>query len=839
MSQQDKQGRPPQRGRPIIDRPRLLAKLELAEGRTILLIAPAGYGKTLLLRQWGRARPEMIWYIADASATDPAGFAIGLARALEPVCPTLPAHLEQLLLALSNPTRQLARIVDAFLPALAGPALHALVIDDYHVLAESAACERFVRAIRNRMEGCLIVASRSRPAWANARAELYGAVVEIGMDELAFTPNEVTEVLSERHATLKTRLLREAQGWPAVVGIAAVVETPEGRPENMLLPTLFRFFAEELFSAAPVVLQDRLQTLALLPSLSPITTREVFGKDAPILLDEALTRGFASMGDRDPEFHPLIREYLLSKLAGRDDMHARVNDAVALSLRLHDFSHAFALIMLFDRPDLLSAFIESAFRPLIRAGRVQTLEQVSAYAKSHGLDLAPLVTLIDAELAFRDGALERAQSLASYAAETIEARHALASRAHLLSGQALHLAADYIAASERFRIAHATAQESDDAREALWALTVTAIFSETADVSDAISELKHRRNDSPTDLLRATAGEMMYRRYSDGVAQPLDVEHAMHVLNSVPDVRVRTSFVHIHAYEQMLKANYDVGRRFAEQGYEEAKHYQLAWSLPYFEWIIAACSLGSRDFTTAARFLRRLERVAHATDDGHSILNAAVLRARLLLATQRPHEARDALLIDDNRRANPAMKAEFLATTALVRAVLGDTDAAAANAAQAVEMTEAVEVHAFAAAVGAVCHHNRAATLEAFHTASRLGVWDGFVCAIRSAPALLEILADNEECRPSLQTLLIRTRDFDLARRAGIEIGQRLRFREAKLSPREIEILQLVKQGLKNREIAKMLFISEATVKVHIRHIREKTGTRSRTEAAAQIVIDS
>jgi DNA-binding NarL/FixJ family response regulator len=53
------------------------------------------------------------------------------------------------------------------------------------------------------------------------------------------------------------------------------------------------------------------------------------------------------------------------------------------------------------------------------------------------------------------------------------------------------------------------------------------------------------------------------------------------------------------------------------------------------------------------------------------------------------------------------------------------------------------------------------------------------------------------------------------------------------LSGREIEVLQQVARGNRNREIAEHLFISEETVKVHIKHIMEKLGASDRTEAVA------
>jgi DNA-binding NarL/FixJ family response regulator len=66
--------------------------------------------------------------------------------------------------------------------------------------------------------------------------------------------------------------------------------------------------------------------------------------------------------------------------------------------------------------------------------------------------------------------------------------------------------------------------------------------------------------------------------------------------------------------------------------------------------------------------------------------------------------------------------------------------------------------------------------------------------------------------------------------------GDRQQLPAPRLTERELEVLRLVARGLNNRDIAKQLFISENTVKNHIRNILEKLQLHSRMEAVVYAV---
>ena len=96
-------------------------------------------------------------------------------------------------------------------------------------------------------------------------------------------------------------------------------------------------------------------------------------------------------------------------------------------------------------------------------------------------------------------------------------------------------------------------------------------------------------------------------------------------------------------------------------------------------------------------------------------------------------------------------------------------------------------------------------------------------------------VADELRARPLREELEA------LARRARIDLGTRERFQTApdaqlqqlELTPREIEVLALLGDGLTNREIGGELFISDKTASVHVSRILSKLAVPNRAAAAA------
>jgi DNA-binding NarL/FixJ family response regulator len=107
------------------------------------------------------------------------------------------------------------------------------------------------------------------------------------------------------------------------------------------------------------------------------------------------------------------------------------------------------------------------------------------------------------------------------------------------------------------------------------------------------------------------------------------------------------------------------------------------------------------------------------------------------------------------------------------------------------------------------------------------------VVAYRASPRLLRSLPSDREWTGLISSAVRGAHDTNLALQAGIHLaGEPTQPRLELLTVREEEVLELLGLGLSNAEIGKRLFISQSTVKVHVRHVLRKLEVKNRIQAA-------
>ena len=821
------------RGRRIIERPRLIKLLDESEAQMILLLAPAGYGKTTLARQWAKTLNGVIWVTLTPAHRDVVTLAEDIATGIESLGGTSTEFIREYLRAQSNPQRAAHGVALELSKQMNEVGVRWLIVDDCQEIAGATEACALISALTERLKWCrMLMASRARPAWTRPRQVVYGKVTEFDRADLAMTRDEVAEILGPR--TDLAELALEAEGWPAVLGLVAALESTA--PLRSPMPeALHRYLAEELFQSASETLRENLLTMALLPRLSTELLASEFGARRSQIVRRANRLGFIT-GGAETELHPLLREFLLSKLLENPNAEARVRKAISRSIEANEWEHALGLVLRFNLSDLVDSVLTAAFSPLARRGLVGTLAAFASQVR-----LAPgfppaMVDLVNAEVAMREGHLVLAIDLADRAQRRLADGHLLRSRANVIIGQGHFLLAAYDEAEAAYTVAKANASDGRDAAEANHGLVQTKVFGERGDIVPALTALSEQRHESPTHLLRYATAELNRRRFDEGLGLPLGLDEALHALPSVDDPRARTSFTYSLAYAFALRADYDEAQGFLDLFLDDIRSFDLEFAIPYADWTAAMIALGLRRFGEADRSLQAVEDVSKRQHEGRHGVNARSLRARMLLQNGQKNEALEYVQRDVSLRLIPSWLGEYVATRALVLACLERTKEACSAADQAVGISNAAEVRMLASSARAICAINSNDSSAAVTLATQaiaLSVWDPVVCALRSSQPLADVFGAEETLRPITEVLYQQSRDQALARRAGFRTRSPHSPDEL-LTPREREVLGLIARGLRNHEISNALFIADSTTKVHVRHILEKLGVRTRAEAVAR-----
>jgi LuxR family maltose regulon positive regulatory protein len=812
--------------------------LDETNARTILLVAPAGFGKTTLARQWLDERRHG-WYRGSTASSDVAALAAGLAKASRALVPDAGSRMMERLGAVGAPPPTPGTLANLLGEDLTEwPADAWLVVDDYHFAMDSVASETFFEELMARCPVRMLVTSRERPSWATASRMLYGEILEVGRGVLALTHEEGRLVLHDRSVEEVAGLLALTEGWPAVIGLASL--SGEAVLSGAELPdTLYDYCAEELFQKFPVELRSALCTMALAPSISIELLRALFGREAALIAEAAEEGGFVTptrVGEFD--MHPLLRTFLLRKLEeqGEEDADRAIHELTAYLLRARQWDDALAVAAGTSDPALVEQAIDGALDDLIAEGRLETLKQWIAQARSDAP--SPILDLAEAEIAFREGDPAHAFLQATNAASQLPDGHLRLSRAWFRAGQSAHFLDRVEEAQELCELARATAVTPRDAKDALWGLFNAGLDLDDATVGVLLRKIEGLRPLTLDEEIRVAGGSLFFASRWGGIGAALG--YARPILTRLKDANplVQTGFLNSYANALILAARYEEAVTVTDLELERARASSIDFVVPHALLLRGMACMGVRRFRESRENIGLAERKA-AGGDAFIFAAAAMLGARLLLFEGRADQAIAALDRDWHLSPVRSLRAEYTATRALSLAALREWDEAALVAEQALKISRTTETQVLVGSVHAIVELGQkqpdAARMAhtAFRVALKGGNVDGFVCAYRAFPGLLASVASSPDLAKDLWPLVTRAHDLKVAQQAGVHTSQQESARW-RLTQREDEVLRLLAGGLTNKEIADKLFLAETTVKVHVRHILRKLGVRTRTEAAVR-----
>jgi LuxR family transcriptional regulator, maltose regulon positive regulatory protein len=219
----------------------------------VLVVAPAGYGKTTLLSQWSaRDARAFAWVSIDEHDNEPLAFLRHVAAALDRTEPIDPRALKPLSLEDESVwTKALPRLADA-LGRRESPFV--LVLDGADALTQDS-ISVLTALLEHVPAGSMIaLAGRVTPNLPVAALRARGPLLEIGPYELALSRRETEILLRAAHVELEdveiNTLLERTEGWPTGLYLAALASRDPNSGENAELPDVLtvggddRYFAD-------------------------------------------------------------------------------------------------------------------------------------------------------------------------------------------------------------------------------------------------------------------------------------------------------------------------------------------------------------------------------------------------------------------------------------------------------------------------------------------------------------------------------------------------------------------------------------------------------------------
>lgn len=321
----------------LVERTRLLNRLNQGfneHHRVLLIYAPAGFGKTTLVRAWiEKVNAPVAWFTIEPGDAHPRQFLNYLVNA---VCQALPELADNLLPVLTAspppPLDYVAsllvnKITEAMLPL---PLI--VVLDDYHHI-ETEENNAILTFLIDHLPAKTSIAltSRTLPDLPLSKLHARGQLTELNAQDLRFTPDE-TEDFFEINCGVRVEqdllenLDRKTEGWAAGLQLLAMNLHEHSTLSDVLrglsgnLPCILDYLAEEVLEEQPEETREFLKQISILDEVNPelaAATLEMDETSAADLISTIEKNNLflfpLDQGRQWFRFHPLFLDVLRKK----------------------------------------------------------------------------------------------------------------------------------------------------------------------------------------------------------------------------------------------------------------------------------------------------------------------------------------------------------------------------------------------------------------------------------------------------------------------------------------------------------------------------------------------
>lgn len=857
----------------------------------ITVTAPAGYGKSTLLSEWRSdavaGGAEVVWLVVAEDDRDGDKLTTDLLHAVAPA----DAQRSQMLLGGAG-TKGKRAVIMALLAEIASRSHRTfLFIDDIHWLADSASecILRLLVAHQPRGLG-LVLSGRTQSSSLVSEALLEGRLTRFSSSQLAFDEAEIGALLRqhdvEPRPALVSGIVARTHGWPAVIRLIAMTLQEDPHHQDAFLrgmvdrrQALTEYLSDVLLSRLPERSATFLLRISLLRRFSVGLAAAATGMtDARSLLDDLERRALPFSRSGDPALpyalHPLVREFLLARVNREDpaaiseqtqralewmDANRCVDAAIDLSLDVGDIDAAAALIDRYSRMEARNYGRHSTFLywtnklppahlnrfPKIQCIRVWSLNVVRRYGeadailnglekqieeqKAHGRpdgssDGDYVARAVELEryiqLTLRDQWVGLAPKVRSWLVRYPDSDKMDLGIANVLIGCGLCASSDFEEALSHLRLGQRYWREVKAYYVAAWAdmWAVTALAKQGQvrqalyECDEAVAEVAtHLGGHTPAEImLQAMRGYLLYEMNRIGEASAA-LEHGLTAL--VEQCSVDSL---IMGYVALARIQNSQGSQMdALETLAEGEVLGWAHNLPRLAIAVAAeridLLLRQGELNQALVVWDDLRRSAarKAGPEFDNVLRdkASRIEARAALMTNKPERALE------------------LIAPALDHAV---------ETRQRRKQVELLLLKAMATRSGDTPESVFSILQEALDVAMTQGYIRLFA---DEGPQLQRLLNSYLEQRgdvlSSASVGYLHQVLKAFASRNEASAGTGAAPQGEALTARELKVLRKLQSGLSNRELADVLFITEGTLKWHLRNIYSKLGVVSRLAAVS------